>query len=100
MRSVNSRFVSSIVLLAFLSASFAGPAFARSAGAAGAAGGGSSGGGSSGGGGTVTLAREVPPHRVTVIAPDYEAKYSGCQYDNTGRLTWSPTGQPCPDTGN
>jgi hypothetical protein len=99
MTSFNSRFTSSIVLLAALSAALASPAFAR--GAAGAAGGGAGGGGGSGGGGTVHVEARVAPPRgpVDVISPLFQARYSGCQYDATGRLAWSPTGQPCPDTG-
>jgi hypothetical protein len=100
MTSFNSRFTSSIVLLAALSAALASPAFARGAAGGGGAGGGAGGGGS-GGGGTVHVEDRVAPLRGPndVISPLFQARYSGCQYDATGRLAWSPTGQPCPDTG-
>jgi hypothetical protein len=97
MRSFNFRFVSSIVVLAALSATFAVPALARGPGAAGAAGPGASSGGGSSGGGAVTLARQVPRHPI-LVAPLQQARYDGCQYDYTSRLTWASAGQPCPDT--
>jgi hypothetical protein len=102
MTSFNSRFTSSIVLLAALSAALASPAFARGAAGAGGAGAAGSGGGGSGGGGTISVEARVapvPPRQpVQVISPLFQAKYNGCQYDATGRFAWSPTNQPCPDT--
>jgi hypothetical protein len=100
MQSINSRFVSSIVVLAMLSVSVAAPAFAR--GAAGAAGGagGSGGGSGSGGSGTVTFARVVPPRHPLIDTALDQAQYTGCQLDYAGRLAYSSAGQPCPDTYN
>jgi hypothetical protein len=100
MRSVQSRVISQVVVLALTLSGALAPAMARTSGAVGANGGAASPGASAPGGGSGgptidVFVQRVPP--VVRLKQQATRDAAGCVYDSTGELAWAQKGQFCPN---